>query len=110
MAWLEKFWFGCGHCHGIESCPAAQAAEQAGRQNPGGIRLVFSVIVVFILPLLTSITGAYLAGKWSSQDSGQSLAGWQAAGMLAGLAAGIGTAKLLLLKTQSENKNTGRST
>lgn len=96
MRFLERFWTGCGHCHGVESCPLAQAAEQEGLPLGGGHRLVLTVLVVFILPLLSAILVAFVAGKWFAEETASSLARWQVGGLLVGMAAGVGLAKLLI--------------
>ena len=53
-------------------------------------------VVVFILPLLTAISGAHLAGRWCPGESFGEVGRWQAVGTLIGLLVGAGLAKLLL--------------
>ncbi len=96
MRFLERFWTGCGHCRGGESCPIAEAAEQGGLPLGGGRRLVLTVFVVFVLPLLSALLVAFAAGEWFAGETASSLARWQTGGLLVGMAAGIGLAKLLI--------------
>lgn len=96
MHFLERFWTGCGHCRGRESCPLAQAAEQDGLPFGNGRRLVLLVLTVFILPLIMAIVTAFAAGTWFATDSAASLARWQIGGLLAGMAVGVALAKLLI--------------
>lgn len=99
MKMLEKFWFGCGPGH-CQQCPVANAAEQADREPTGfeaGAALVVSALAVFILPVVTAVTGAWLGGTWSAGATNISQSLWQSGGALAGLAVGIGAAKLLVL-------------
>ncbi len=96
MRFLEKFWTGCGHCRGGDSCPIIQAAEQEGSPYASGHRLVLSVLTVFILPLLSAILVAFAAGRWFAGETASSLARWQVGGLLVGMAAGVGLAKLLI--------------
>ena len=72
----------------------AQSAPDAGRP---GAALVVPAMVVFLLPLLTAIGGAYVAGHWWAGDSPGSLARWQTAGAVVGGLVGVGMAKLLLV-------------
>lgn len=98
MAILEKFFFGCGHCHGAESCPAVEAAEQAAREGGQacrGARMVLPAITVFLLPMVTAIGGAHLSASWWAQATVESVNRWQAGGALAGLAVGVMMAKLI---------------
>jgi len=97
---LKDFWFGCGHCHGEKECPLIQASEQAS--GPGGefVRgrgLVISAIVVFILPMMTAILGAWLASNWGAQANFASLGRWQTSGMVTGFILGVLVAKFLLI-------------
>ena len=58
MAWLEQFWFGCGHCHRREGC----AVARPGEPGPGGghaeqlrgAHLVLPAVAVFLVPLMTA--------------------------------------------------------
>lgn len=99
MQWLERFWFGCGHCHGVDSCPVARAAEsESARTGPAGhgAGLVGAAVVVFLMPLIFAIVGAWLAGGRAAEGSFAVSAGWQMAGAAAGLAAGVVTARWLV--------------
>lgn len=96
---LERFWFGCGHCHGDKPCALVdqiEAAEKSGSAYSHGGTLVAFASLVFLLPLATAAVGAYYAGKWWADDSFISLGLWQTLGMIAGLLAGTGFAKLVL--------------
>ena len=99
MKMLEKFWFGCGHsrCH---QCPVAEMAEHTERKPTGfeaGAALVVSALAVFIVPIVTAVTGAWLSGAWWAGATALSRSLWQAGGALAGLAVGIGGAKALVV-------------
>ncbi|UCD29136.1 MAG: hypothetical protein JSV03_01230 [Planctomycetota bacterium] len=99
MAFLEKFWFGCGHRHGQETCPLADAAERSshpGLEHYQGRKLAAAAGVVFLLPMLIAIAGAYLAGELWAQESFASLGWWQTGGAFAGFILGVIAAKLLL--------------
>jgi MFS family permease len=98
MADREQFSFGCSHCQQAESCPLAETMAKAGsaENEHRGARLVLPALVVFIMPLLTGITGAYLAAHWWAQDNFASVGGWQTAGLFGGLIAGILLAKIML--------------
>jgi hypothetical protein len=99
MKMLEKFWFGCGHSH-CQQCPMADAAEATDRERTGfeaGTALVVSALAVFILPIVTAVTGAWLGGTWWADATTVAQYLWQAGGALAGLALGIGAAKALIL-------------
>lgn len=63
MKFLERFWFGCGHCHTGEGCPINDYVDEHGNlpETPHGLRLCAIMLLVFILPLLTAIGGACLA-------------------------------------------------
>lgn len=102
MAWLEKFWFGCGHCHGGRECPLAEQAESALPAG-GQSATVPAVLVVFILPLATAIAGAHVCGP-----SGL----WQTAGALGGLMAGVVVARLLwwCVAVWANGRGSGRRT
>ena len=115
---LERLWFSCGgHCHthtdGGASCPLLDGADPMqrlldpeARRFSSGFALVAACAAVFLLPLATAAGGAFLAGKYLAA-SAQSEGLWQMAGILAGLAAGIGLAKLLLFLTRSKKTLTG---
>ena len=98
MKTLEKFWFGCGHSH-CRECPVMEASEQEEHEPTGfeaGGALVVSCLAVFIFPILTAVTGAWLAGaRWGGSTSvSQGL--WQVGGALVGVVVGVGAAKLLI--------------
>ena len=95
MKWLERFWFGCGHCHGTDGCPWVQDGI-APDENAGGARLVLLSMVVFLLPLLTAMVGAYYVGAWQAGAGTVALGWWQALGAVIGFAAGIPIARLLV--------------
>ena len=98
MKFLERFWFGCGHCHGEQSCPLMEGVdpESVGtRDYDHGAALIGAVILVFILPLATAIGGAFLAGNWWAGPSRASLGLWQTIGAVVGFFIGVGLAKLV---------------
>jgi hypothetical protein len=99
MKWLERFWFGCGHCHGVDACPVARAAEsESARSGPAsrGAGLVGAAVVVFLMPLVFAIAGAWLAGGRPAGKSFAVSAGWQMAGAAIGLVVGVVTARWLV--------------
>ena len=99
MKFLERFWFGCGHCHGGAGCPVAENVDpETGelRVTVHGPALVGIVILVFIVPLATAIIGAYLGGLWLSGPTETLLWLWQLAGAIVGFLAGVGLARLVL--------------
>jgi hypothetical protein len=98
MRFLERFWFGCGHCHGEDGCPLMEGVDPESVGTPDterGPGLIGAVILVFLVPPATAIGGAYLAGRWWAGSSPASLGLWQAAGAVAGFLAGVGLAKLV---------------
>ncbi len=92
MKWLERFWFGCGHCHGADSCPVARAAESDSAR--GG--LAGAAVVVFLMPLVFAIVGAWLAGGRPVEGTLAVSSGWQMVGATVGLAAGVVMARWLV--------------
>ncbi|MCK4340518.1 MAG: hypothetical protein KAY37_02195 [Phycisphaerae bacterium] len=97
MKFLEKFWLGCAHCHGGHGCPVAENVDpETGEYRPTvhGAPLVGIVLMVFIVPPLTAIGGAYLAGKWAD-PSEAALGYWQTGGAVVGFFVGVGLAKLV---------------
>lgn len=116
---LRRLWFSCGgHCHthsdGGASCPLMDGANptqrsldpQARRFGAGGA-LVGAAMVVFLLPLVMAIGGAFLAGEYLAPPSSGAVGWWQAAGMLAGLVVGVAIAKLLLFLVRSRQTISG---
>lgn len=96
MKFLERFWFGCGHCHGDGTCPLLDTTTPlplAAREFGHGPGLVGAVLLVFILPLAMAIAGAYAAGQWGPGQVVLSLGVRQAAGAVAGFLVGVGVAK-----------------
>ncbi len=97
MNFLERFWTGCGNCHGGETCPIASLGEQQRSAPFGqGGYLVAGAVTVFLLPICTVILGAYFAGRQFAGEAAGSLGRWQVAGAFVGLTVGIGVAKLLV--------------
>jgi uncharacterized protein (DUF697 family) len=96
---LERFWFGCGECHGADSCPMAEHFEQftAPREGVAKLPIPLTAGLVFLLPLICAMLAAHWAstGLGLETDQGRSIA--QGLGGLAGLLAGVGWAKLLLV-------------
>lgn len=98
MRFLERFWLGCGHCHGGDSCPLAKDIDpEAARKHEygQGAALVLAVILVFILPLATAIGGAYVVGEVLVGPARAGAGVWQLAGAVAGFFAGVGLARLV---------------
>ncbi len=105
---LERLWLGCGghcHTHGPDghSCPLLDGADPAKhlldpevRRFSSGPSLVLACLAVFLLPLSTAVGGGFLAGRYLAPDASAFLGWWQAAGLLGGLAVGVGLAKLLV--------------
>ena len=116
---LERLWFSCGgQCHnhgdGGASCPLMDGGDPAQRLLDPEVRrfseggaLVSASIAVFLLPLATAIGGAFLAGEYLASASVASVGWWQAAGLLAGLAVGVGLAKLVLRLVRSRQVVSG---
>ena len=100
MKMLERFWVGCGGCHGDgHSCPYADELAEAV-QPPTGIGrlpIALSALVVFLLPLLSAILAAHAAGKLVGERGDMIVTLAQGGGLAAGLVLGAGAAKLLLL-------------
>ena len=96
MTWLERFWFGCGHCHGGEGCPVARAESAGGGPAGAGVELAGAAVTVFLLPLMLAIAGAWLAGGRAADGSFAVVAGWQLGGAAAGLVAGVAVAGVLV--------------
>ncbi|HPM23848.1 MAG TPA: hypothetical protein PLP66_08065 [Phycisphaerae bacterium] len=98
MKMLERFWFGCGHCHSGEGCPFAAEAE-SGSATPAtgeaGLPIPISAGAVFLIPLAGAILGAYVCGELSAAGAA-TLSVWQFAGGAAGFVAGAVLAKLAL--------------
>jgi positive regulator of sigma E activity len=88
MRFLERFWFGCGHCHG-DGCPLAETTDTATQGDAGHGSVVAESLAVFILPLVTALAGGWLASRiWPI--------GGQVLGLLVGAAAGIALACVLV--------------
>lgn len=65
------------------------------REYDHGPALIGAVILVFILPPLLAIGGAYLAGHWSAAASKTTLGLWQTGGAVVGFFVGVALAKLV---------------
>lgn len=98
MRFLERFWFGCGHCHGEGGCPILEEAgldpAETGEVRRGA-PLVGTALLVFILPLITAVIGAYLAGRYGTGATAAWLGYWQVAGAVVGFFAGVGLARFV---------------
>lgn len=109
LAIFEKS-FGCGHCHLHDACPVADAdANDSYHEHPTyeGFGFLMSAMLAFVLPLMTAMAGAYLAGQCVSPSSVGSLGRWQALGMAGGLVMGVILAKLLLGLIRQGRASTG---
>jgi len=91
LAIFEKS-LGCGHCHLHDACPMVNADINdpchVGSDHEG-LGFLASAVLVFVLPLLTGIGGAFAAGAWLAKASEVSLHYWQAVGMAGGLVFGV---------------------
>lgn len=99
MRFLERFWFGCGHCHDGKGCPLAEHVDpQTGEfhTRADGLPIPVAVILVFIVPLVTAIVAAHLAGQWNTKLSGTALGWWQCGGGVAGFFVGVALARAAL--------------
>ncbi|NLX21469.1 MAG: SoxR reducing system RseC family protein [Phycisphaerae bacterium] len=94
MSFLENMRFGCEHCLQRGRCPATCDAPESGEDTPidSGPSLVLPSITVFLMPLASGIVGAFLADRWAGS------AVWQGVGLLAGLAAGVIVARMLIAR------------
>ncbi len=97
MKFLERFWFGCGHCHTGNGCPVMDNPEALERHElTHGGALVGTAVLVFLLPLAAAIGGAFAITRWWSAPT-EFLAGLgQAAGAVAGFFVGVGLARLVM--------------
>ncbi len=96
---LERFWFGCGHCHGPESCPLIEQMEHIAPPPPRSVaRLPIPVTagLVFLLPLLSAMVAAQCFAQRFAGAGGLAASGWQALGGVCGLIGGVVLAKGLL--------------
>lgn len=97
VALLENFFFGCGHCDGTKGCAVSNASEKTSASPLGrGRLLVFSCVIVFIMPLAVAIGAAHLAGAYRPADSGPPLVLYQAGGAAAGFALGVMVARWVI--------------
>ncbi len=98
MKLLERFWFGCGHCTGEESCPLLQDAAKTYEMHRWfrGPTLVGVALVIFIVPLASAIGGAFLAERLWADGTPEATQRWQIIGLFAGLIVGVALAKLLV--------------
>jgi len=98
MNFLERFWLGCGHCHGGEGCPLADTFDADGRQKHPygqGPALVAAVVLVFILPIALALVGGLVANRWV-QRSTPELRDWlQIGGAIVGFFAGVIIARFI---------------
>ena len=106
MKWLERFWGGCGHCHGAESCPLLQAHEDAPQFGEGS-SLVGASLTVFILPLASAILGAHLAERWYAESAHVSALVCQVVGGGVGLLIGIALAKIIIACVRRPGRSSG---
>lgn len=105
---LERLWFGCGgHCHthgdGGASCPLLDGADPAqllsdpeARRYAHGAGLVGAAAAVFLLPLVATAGGAFVAGRYLAGVLPGTTGTRQLIGMFVGLAAGVALARLVL--------------
>jgi len=99
VKWLERFWYGCGNCHGGDTCPLVDASDDAAAQRlrwGHGWSLVFAASTVFLLPLVCAVIGSWLGGRYGARLGLTTLGLRQGLGMLGGLAVGVGLAKLII--------------
>ena len=73
---------------GMDECPEGNLERM-----PRGAKLVVTAGVVFLLPLLVGILGAYLVGQFATTEGGR--VGWQLGGLVAGLLVGVAIARVL---------------
>ena len=106
MKFLERFWGGCGHCHGAESCPLVQAHEHSGPFSYGST-MVLAAISVFLLPILTVIVGACLAERYFAGSSFASVSCWQGIGGLVGFFVGVLVAKVIIACLRQTDRSSG---
>jgi hypothetical protein len=76
-----------GHCpFGVKGAPV--------RPEDCGAPLVAAAALVFLLPLTTAITAAFVGGRWAAPRP-ESVALWQLGGAAWGLLAGVVLARVL---------------
>jgi hypothetical protein len=96
MKFLERFWFGCGHCHDGRGCPVAEHADpntgEIGFRVPG-VSLVGAAVLVFLVPLASAILGAFYAGRLAATEQVGLLGLWQVGGAVVGFLGGVAVAK-----------------
>ncbi len=86
---------GCGHCHGPDSCPMADAfRDKKNLPFSHGKLMVISCVFVFLLPLGLAIATAHLAQASLAQQVAMSPELLQGVGALVGFSAGVVIAKL----------------
>jgi hypothetical protein len=71
-------------------------AAKPARTGVASLPIPLTAATVFLLPLACAIGGGFLCGRLWAGGTPASVGGWQAAGVLAGLAVGVGLARLLL--------------
>lgn len=96
MKFLERFGQGCSHCHSGEGCGIPDAVSpdvDVECRAQHGVPLALAAALVFVLPLV-----AALAGAWALPRLSPSLAGVDVAlvgGAVAGFLLGVGAARLV---------------
>ncbi len=106
VKWLERFWGGCGHCHGAESCPLMQAHENAPQFGEGA-SLVGAALTVFILPLALALIGAHLAEIWYAAAADVPAFVCHLVGGSIGLLVGVILAKIIIACVRRSDRTGG---
>lgn len=99
MKFLERFWFGCAHCHDGHGCHVGEHLDpDTGEMitHVHGIPLTVLAVLVFIVPLLTAVSGAYLLDQWELDPSPLPAATTQIAGAVIGFFVGVSLARLVV--------------
>ena len=85
--------------------PAQRLQDPQVRRFSFGGALAGAAVLVFLVPLATALSGAYVVGAYLAPTV--PLGVGQMLGMLAGLAAGVGIAKLVLRLVRDKQTTSG---
>jgi len=93
---LERFWLGCGGCHGREGCHLVSSSDPHGATSAeANGPVAIPAVLVFLLPLALAIATAILARRLTSPVP-DATGLYELGGLLVGFAAGVGVARLFV--------------